>query len=171
AYARRAALFEALYSSGMRITEAVRLPASVLANNGKMFNIRGKGDKERMVPLGSRAVEAMRLWRSLAAEYGVVSPKWLFHSVRDGSKPTSRSAAFRDVRETAEMAGLARPDEVSPHVLRHAFATHLLSNGADLRAIQTLLGHEDIGTTEIYTHVDQRRSIDMVIRLHPLGAD
>lgn len=170
AYARRAALFEALYSSGMRITEAVRLPASVLANNGKMFNIRGKGDKERMVPLGSRAIEAMRLWRSLAAEYGVVSPKWLFHSVRDGTKPTSRSAAFRDVRETAEMAGLARPDEVSPHVLRHAFATHLLSNGADLRAIQTLLGHEDIGTTEIYTHVDQRRSIDMVMRLHPLGA-
>ena len=112
-----------------------------------------------------------RLWRSLAGELGVVSPKWLFHSVRDGSRPTSRSAAFRDVRETAEIAGLSRPQDVTPHVLRHAFATHLLSNGADLRAIQVLLGHADIATTEIYTHVDTGRASRMVLDLHPLAGD
>lgn len=168
-YARRAALFETLYSSGMRISEAVRLPASVLTGNGRMIAVKGKGDKERMVPLGKRAVEAMHLWRSMAKELGVASSRWLFHSVRDGAKPTNRSAAYRDIQETAVAAGLSRPSKVTPHVLRHAFATHLLANGADLRAIQTLLGHEKIGTTEIYTHVDMSRAEKMVLDLHPLS--
>lgn len=168
-YARRAALFETLYSSGMRISEAVKLTANVLTGNGRALIIKGKGDKERIVPLGHRAVEAMHRWRKMAKELGVASPKWLFHSVRDGSKPTNRSAAYRDIQETAVAAGLPRPQDVTPHVLRHAFATHLLANGADLRAIQTLLGHEKISTTEIYTHVDMSRAERMVLDLHPLS--
>lgn len=168
-YARRAALFETIYASGMRISEAVKLPASVLTGNGRMIVVKGKGDKERMVPLGGRAVEAMRLWRSMAKELGIASSRWLFHSVRSGEKPTNRSAAYRDVQEVAVAAGLSRPELVTPHVLRHAFATHLLANGADLRAIQIMLGHENLRTTEIYTHVETSKAEKMVHELHPLA--
>jgi integrase/recombinase XerD len=161
-YARRAALFETIYASGM-------LRASVLTGNGRMIIIKGKGEKERMVPLGSQAVEAMRLWRAMAKELGIASSRWLFHSVRSGEKPTNRSAAYRDIQEAAVAAGLSRPDLVTPHVLRHAFATHLLANGADLRAIQIMLGHESLKTTEIYTHVETSRAEKMVLELHPLS--
>lgn len=170
-YARRAALFETIYASGMRISEAVKLRASVLTGNGRMIIIKGKGEKERMVPLGNQAVDAMRIWRSMAKELGIASSRWLFHSVRSGEKPTNRSAAYRDIQEAAVAAGLSRPDLVTPHVLRHAFATHLLANGADLRAIQIMLGHESLKTTEIYTHVENSRAEKMVLELHPLSGN
>lgn len=169
--ARRAALFETLYASGMRVSEAIRLPANVLRRNERMLSIVGKGNKERLVPLHDAARESIWRWRTRAEAYGTVSPRWLFHSVRDGSKPLARQSAYEDIQAAAADAGLARPELVTPHVLRHAFATHLLSNGADLRAIQMLLGHADLGTTEIYTHVDLSRSHSMVLDLHPLASE
>lgn len=167
--ARRAALFETLYASGMRISEAVKLPANILTGNGRFLYVKGKGDKERMVPLGSKAVEALHRWREMAEELGTASPKWLFHSVRNGDTHTNRSAAYRDVQDTAFHAGLPHFKDITPHVLRHAFATHLLGNGADLRAIQVMLGHENLKTTEIYTHVNMSEAHIMVRELHPLS--
>ncbi|WP_392689417.1 tyrosine-type recombinase/integrase [Bradyrhizobium sp. RDI18] len=152
-YARRAALLETLYASGMRISEAVRLPAQAALTKFAHLLIRDRDDKERIVPLHKTALEAIGLWRRLANEYGTSSGTWLFHSVRDGKKHlTSRAAEF-EVKEAAIVAGLNRPDLVTPRVLRHAFATHMLANGADMRVVQTLLGHADLETTEIYTHV------------------
>lgn len=168
-YARRAALFETIYASGMRISEACRLPARAARTNSKLLLIKGKGDKERLVPLNETALTAILRWRRLAGEYGTDSGVWLFHAVRNGSKHLSPRAAELEIKEAAVAAGLNRPDRVTPHVLRHAFATHLLRNGADLRAIQTLLGHEDLGTTEIYTHVEMTRQQAMVVDLHPLN--
>ena len=170
-YARRAALFETLYASGMRISECVRLPARAARTNNRHLLIRGKGDKERIVPLNETAIEAILRWRKLAQAYGTDSGVWLFHSVRNGARHLSSRAAELEIKEAATAAGLSRAYLVTPHVLRHAFATHLLGNGADLRVIQTLLGHEDLGTTEIYTHVEMTRSKAMVIDLHPLNDD
>jgi len=168
-YARRAALFETLYASGMRISEAIALPASVVKPRVRALTIKGKGNKDRLVPLHDRAVEAIMNWRSLAKAHGTASEEWLFHSVRDGSRHLTRQAALKEIKAAAVAAGLRHPEKVSPHVLRHAFATHLLSNGADLRVIQELLGHSDIGTTEIYTHLDIGRTARMVHDLHPLN--
>jgi integrase/recombinase XerD len=170
-YARRAALLEALYASGMRISEACRLPARAAKTKVPFLIIKGKGDKERLVPLHAKALEAIARWRRLAQEYGTSSGTWLFHSVRDGDRHLTSRSAEREIKDAASMAGLARAHDVTPHLLRHAFATHLLNNGADLRSIQTLLGHENIGTTEIYTHVSTSRSRAMVIDLHPLNDD
>jgi len=167
--ARRAALFETLYATGLRVSEAVKLHANVLKRKEKMISVVGKGNKERLVPLHDAARNAIRLWRERVDKYGSASEKWLFHSVRDGTAPLSRQSVNKDILEAAAEAGIANPHRVTPHVLRHAFATHLLSNGADLRAIQMLLGHADLGTTEIYTHVDQSRAIAMVRDLHPLN--
>lgn len=167
--ARRAAVIEVLYASGMRVSEAVFLPGNALARNERYLLVSGKGGKERVVPLHARAVEATRLWRSRAAAYGVASSRWLFHSVRNGARPLTRQAVYKDIRQAAAEAGIEPSGRVTPHVLRHCFATHLLSNGADLRAIQMLLGHADLGTTEIYTHVDRDRAIRMVQDLHPLS--
>lgn len=168
-YARRVALLETLYASGMRVSEAVSLPARAARTKVAHLLIRGKGDKERIVPLNPKALEAILRWRRLSAEYGTNSGTWLFHSVRDGKKHLSSRAAEIEIKEAAIAAGLPRSDLVTPHVLRHAFATHLLANGADLRVIQTLLGHADLGTTEIYTHVELSRAKSMVIDLHPLN--
>ncbi|MGY3581555.1 integrase/recombinase XerD [Bradyrhizobium sp. USDA 4341] len=170
-HARRAALLETLYASGMRISEAVRLPARAARTKVQFLLIKGKGDKERLIPLNAKALEAIARWRQLAQEYGTSSGTWLFHSVRDGGRHLTSRSAEREIKEAAAAAGLARPDDVTPHVLRHAFATHLLNNGADLRSIQTMLGHEDISTTEIYTHVSTSRAMAMVIDLHPLNDD
>jgi integrase/recombinase XerD len=169
--ARRAALLETLYATGLRISEACRLPAAAARTKVKHLLIRGKGDKERLVPLNDKALEAIVLWRRLAKEYGTSSGTWLFHSVRDEGKHLSSRSAEREIKDAAIAAGLPRHDLVTPHVLRHAFATHLLSRGADLRVIQSLLGHEELGTTEIYTHVEISRSKAMVIDLHPLNDD
>lgn len=168
-YARRAALLETLYATGMRVTEAVTLRASAL-DRGCSFFIRGKGGKERLAHVHERALTAVRLWRDLAGAYGSASEEWLFHPVRSGKKPLTRHAALLDIKDAAARAGLS-PSLISPHKLRHAFATHLLSNGADLRSIQELLGHSDLASTEIYTHVNTSRSARMLADLHPLSAD
>jgi integrase/recombinase XerD len=145
-YARRAALLETLYASGMLISEAVRLPARAAQTNTKHLLIVGKGDKERIVPLHDKALIAISRWRRLADEYGMSSANWLFHSVRDGDKHLTTRSAAREIKEVALAAGLPRVDQITPHVLRHAFATHLLASGADLWAIQVFLGHRDLET-------------------------
>jgi integrase/recombinase XerD len=171
-YARRAALFETLYASGMRTSEALSLPSDAAPPGTRMLLVRGKGNKQRLVPLHDRAIEAIAQWQKLAAAYsgGAPSP-WLFHSVRNGTKALTRQAALLEIKEAAVAAGLASPERVSPHVLRHAFATHMHSGGTDLRVLQELLGHAGIETTQIYTHLDTSRLHQMVRDLHPLNQE
>jgi integrase/recombinase XerD len=158
---RRLALLELLYGSGLRASELVSLPRRAWSAERPFLIVRGKGDKERLVPVSDRARAALTRWVLRVPG----DSAWLFPA---GTKYLSRVRLFQIVRETAAAAGIA-PDRVSPHVLRHAFATHLLEGGADLRALQTLLGHADIATTEIYTHVDSRRLVELVNRRHPLA--
>ncbi len=158
---RNLALLELLYGSGMRATELVSLPRGVLRRGEPFLILRGKGGKERLVPISSRATEVVGRWLPSVPS---ASP-WLFPG---GKAHLSRVRLFQLVRFMAADAGIA-PDRVSPHVLRHAFATHLLSNGADLRVLQALLGHADIATTQIYTHVDSARLVELVNLRHPLA--
>lgn len=159
---RNLALLELLYGSGLRASELVTLPRRAVRENQPFLILRGKGEKERLVPVSSRALEAVRRWLEASPSD---SSAWLFPS---GRKHLSRVRLFQIVRAMAADAGIA-PDRVSPHVLRHAFATHLLAGGADLRALQTLLGHADIATTQIYTHVDSARLVELVNQRHPLA--
>ncbi len=154
-------LLELLYGSGLRASELVSLPRRAIAGASEYLIVRGKGDKERLVPLSQRAREAFDRWLPLIADGSL----WLFPS---GKAHVSRVRLFQMLRELAARAGVD-PAAVSPHVLRHAFATHLLEGGADLRALQLMLGHADIATTEIYTHVDSRRLVELVNRRHPLA--
>ena len=154
-------LLELLYGSGLRASELVSLPRRAVAGERQFLIVRGKGDKERLVPLSDRAREALDRWLPLLAD----GAPWLFPS---GKAHVSRVRLFQMLRELAGRAGVD-PAGVSPHVLRHAFATHLLEGGADLRALQMMLGHADIATTEIYTHVDSRRLVELVNRRHPLA--
>jgi len=170
-------LIEVVYATGLRVSELVTLPASAAERAAHMLIVRGKGDKERMVPLNDAAKEAMRDYLALlaaaspqAAGTGAGRPgksKWLFPSFGESGHLTRQHFA-RDLKALAAAAGLA-PERVSPHVLRHAFASHLLHNGADLRVVQTLLGHADISTTQIYTHVLEERLKSLVRDLHPLA--
>ncbi|PST18548.1 site-specific tyrosine recombinase XerD [Mesorhizobium plurifarium] len=165
---RMHALIELLYATGMRVSELVSLPASVLAQNGRFLIIRGKGNKERLIPLSQAAIRAMRAYGEALqqAADGADSP-WLFPSYgKTGHLP--RQVFARDLKSLAARAGI-RVAAISPHVLRHAFASHLLANGADLRAVQELLGHSDISTTQIYTHVLEERLHDLVQNHHPLA--
>ena len=157
---RNLALLELLYGSGLRASELVTLPRRAFRPGQPFLILRGKGDKERLVPVSSRAAEVVERWSAMVGE-----GPWLFPS-RSGH--ISRVRLFQIVREQAAAAGIA-PERVSPHVLRHAFATHLLAGGADLRALQTLLGHADIATTQIYTHVDSERLVQLVNERHPLA--
>jgi integrase/recombinase XerD len=158
---RLAALVELLYGSGMRATELVSLARNAVHPDRPFLILRGKGGKERLVPLSDRARAAVAAWR---AQVPAGNP-WLFPS---GAKHLSRVRLFQLIKDLAAEAGIP-PDRVSPHVLRHAFATHLLAGGADLRALQTMLGHADIATTEIYTHVDASRLVELVLTRHPLA--
>ncbi|WP_144037672.1 tyrosine recombinase [Sphingopyxis sp. KK2] len=155
-------LLELLYGSGLRASELVSLPRRAIAGERLYLIVRGKGDKERLVPLSERARDALDRWLPLLAD----GSAWLFPS---GKSHISRVRLFQMLRDLAGRAGID-PTAVSPHVLRHAFATHLLEGGADLRALQLMLGHADIATTEIYTHVDSRRLVELVNRRHPLAA-
>jgi integrase/recombinase XerD len=164
---RLACLLELLYATGLRVSELVALPASAARRDERMLIVRGKGDKERLVPLNEAAKRAMRDYLALREEAGLTSSKWLFPSFGESGHLTRQHFA-RDLKALAAAAGL-KPSQVSPHVLRHAFASHLLQNGADLRSVQTLLGHADISTTQIYTHVLEERLKSLVRDLHPLG--
>jgi len=166
--ARLYCLLELVYATGLRVSELVALPASAAARNTRMLIVRGKGDKERLVPLNDKAKRAMTDYRALMPQASA-DTKWLFPSFGE-SGHLSRQHFARELKELAEAAGL-RPNKVSPHVLRHAFASHLLHNGADLRIVQTLLGHTDISTTQIYTHVVEERLKSLVRDLHPLGEE
>jgi integrase/recombinase XerD len=182
--ARLNALLELVYATGLRVSELVSLPASAAERNARMLVVRGKGGKERLVPLNDAAKTAMAEYRTLLTarrsgdeeEPGskikkIPKPtppsKWLFPSFGDSGHLTRQHFA-RELKALAAGAKL-RAEQVSPHVLRHAFASHLLHNGADLRIVQTLLGHADISTTQIYTHVLEERLKSLVRDLHPLG--
>jgi integrase/recombinase XerD len=158
---RLRALFELLYGSGLRATELVSLPRGAIRTDRPYAVLRGKGDKERMVPVGSRALAAVEAWLPHVPE----GSRYLFPS---GAKHLSRVRLWQMVKAVGAAAGLD-PARLSPHVLRHAFATHLLEGGADLRALQTMLGHADIATTQIYTHVGTRHLVEMVNERHPLA--
>ncbi len=166
--ARLTCLIEVLYATGLRVSELVTLPASAAERQARMLIVRGKGGKERLVPLNEAAKQAMRDYLGLLAAAGPqAKSKWLFPSFGESGHLTRQHFA-RDLKALAAAAGL-RADQVSPHVLRHAFASHLLHNGADLRVVQTLLGHADISTTQIYTHVLEERLKSLVRDLHPLA--
>ena len=171
--ARLNCLLEVLYATGLRVSELVALPASAARRDQRMLMVRGKGNKERMVPLNEAARQAMRDYLTLCEEAAkpkkgaIKASKWLFPSFGESGHLTRQHFA-RDLKALASIAGL-KPKQVSPHVLRHAFASHLLQNGADLRSVQTLLGHADISTTQIYTHVLEERLKSLVRDLHPLG--
>ena len=158
---RNLALLELLYGSGLRATELVSLPRGALRVGQPFLILRGKGSKERLVPISARAEQAVVRWR----EHVPGGSLWLFPS---GKSHLSRIRLYQIVRIMAANAGIP-PERISPHVLRHAFATHLLSGGADLRVVQSLLGHADIATTQIYTHVDSARLIELVNSRHPLA--
>ncbi len=158
---RLAALFELLYGSGLRATELVALPRNAIRQGEGFAIVRGKGGRERLVPVSPPAIAAVARWLT----HVPVDSRHLFPS-RAGH--LTRARLFQLVREVAAAAGIP-PARVSPHVLRHAFATHMLENGADLRSLQTLLGHADISTTERYTHVATRHLVDLVEERHPLA--
>lgn len=157
---RLAALVELLYGSGLRATELVSLPRNAIAPDRPYLILRGKGGRERLVPISDRARAAVAAWRA----YVATDRAWLFPS---GKAHLSRVRLYQLMKALAAEAGIP-PDRVSPHVLRHAFATHLLEGGADLRALQSMLGHADIATTEIYTHIDSARLVTLVNERHPL---
>jgi integrase/recombinase XerD len=164
--ARLACLIEVLYATGLRVSELIALPISAAERNARMLTVRGKGNKERLVPLNEAAKKAMAEYLALlSSANGVRETKWLFPSFGRTGHLTRQHFA-RELKALAAAAGLR---QVSPHVLRHAFASHLLHNGADLRVVQTLLGHADISTTQIYTHVLEERLKSLVRDLHPLA--
>jgi integrase/recombinase XerD len=157
---RLSALVELLYGSGLRATELVSLPRNAISPDRPFLILCGKGGRERLVPISDRARAAVAEWAALVPKDSL----WLFPS---GKKHLSRVRLYQLLKELGAAAGIP-PERISPHVLRHAFATHLLEGGADLRALQLLLGHADIATTQIYTHVDSQRLIDLVNSRHPL---
>jgi integrase/recombinase XerD len=169
AAARLSCLIELLYATGLRVSELVALPKSAARAKEPLIAVRGKGDKERLVPISGPARAAMKAYRDLLDSHapGAAAGPWLFPADSDSGHLT-RQAFARDLKTIAAAAGIAAA-RVSPHVLRHAFASHLLQNGADLRVVQDLLGHADISTTQIYTHVLDERAKAMVRDLHPLN--
>jgi len=171
---RNTCLMELLYATGMRVTELVSLPVSAARGDPQMLLVMGKGSKERMVPLSPDAREALQVWlavrdtmEEIASAKGQPPSRFLFPS-RGKLGHLTRHWFYQLIKDLAVTAGVS-PAKVTPHTLRHAFATHLLANGADLRSIQTLLGHADVATTEIYTHVLDERLRELVTEHHPLA--
>ena len=164
---RLCCLVEMLYATGMRVSELVSLPRAVLAGDPRILTIKGKGGRERLVPLNKSAQAALAAYLDAVTAAGRISNRWLFPS-KSAEGHLTRQRFGQDLKQLAQEAGLD-PERVSPHVLRHAFASHLLDRGADLRAVQTLLGHADISTTEIYTHVLEERLKKLVFQHHPLA--
>ncbi|MEO8531696.1 MAG: site-specific tyrosine recombinase XerD [Deltaproteobacteria bacterium] len=173
---RNLCLIELLYATGMRVTELASLPVAAVRGDPRMILVKGKGNKERMVPLSEPARVAVQDWlkaRDLteteARKAGRAPSRYLFPS-ESGEGFLTRQSVFNLLKTLAVKAGIS-PAKVTPHKLRHAFATHLLAHGADLRSIQMLLGHADVATTEIYTHVLDQRLRDLVLQHHPLAQD
>lgn len=166
---RTACIVELLYASGLRISELVALPATAARANGEAIMVTGKGRRERLVPLSLPAKAAMAGWLAARKAAGLAASRWLFPADSESGTLT-RQQAGRDLKALAGAAGLD-PARLSPHVLRHAFASHLLAHGADLRVVQTLLGHADVATTQIYTHILDERLKAMVRDLHPLAEE
>ena len=164
--ARLNCLIEVVYATGLRVSELVALPASAARRDQRMLVVRGKGGKERLVPLNQAAKRSMDAYLKLLDEAREAQSKWLFPSFGEQGHLTRQHFA-RELKALAPACGIT-PARLSPHVLRHAFASHLLHNGADLRVVQTLLGHADISTTQIYTHVLEERLKALVRDLHPL---
>lgn len=158
------ALIEMLYATGLRVSELVSLPLMAVRSGQPYIYVRGKGDKERLVPMNGRAIRAVETYM---AALGQKDGKWLFPS-RGAKGHLTRHRFAQLLKQLGATAGIS-PDQISPHVLRHAFATHLLSHGADLRAVQKMLGHSDISTTQIYTHVLDERLKSLVQQKHPLS--
>lgn len=174
---RNGCLMELLYATGMRVTELVSLPVAAVRGDPRMILIRGKGGKERMVPQSPPARQALTAWlahRDASDEAARIArretPSKFLFPARGAEGHLTRQGFHGLLKDFAVAAGIS-PLAVTPHTLRHAFATHLLAGGADLRVIQTLLGHADIGTTEIYTHVLDQRLRDLVLEKHPLAGD
>ncbi len=171
---RNTCLVELLYATGMRVSELVSLPVAAARGDPRMLLVRGKGGKERLVPLSPPARMALAAWieardaaQAEGARKGAAPSPFLFPS-RSRAGHLTRHRFYLLIKEIAARAGIS-PAKVTPHTLRHAFATHLLANGADLRSIQTLLGHADLSTTEIYTHVLEQRLAELVLKHHPLA--
>jgi integrase/recombinase XerD len=169
ALARMTCLIELIYASGFRVSEVLSLPKSIARTKEPFVTVRGKGGKERLAPLSPPARAAMSAYRTVLSEASpaVAASPWLFPA-ESASGHLTRQAFARDLKVAAAAAGISAA-LVSPHVLRHAFASHLLQNGADLRVVQDLLGHADISTTQIYTHVLDERAKAMVRDLHPMN--
>lgn len=165
---RLVALVELLYATGLRVSELVELPLSALTRSGDVLVVTGKGGKERMVPLSEPAREAAEAYLDVRDAFLGKSPaSWLFPA-KSGRTHLSRVVFSKSLKELAVVAGID-PKRVSPHVLRHSFASHMLAHGADLRALQQMLGHADISTTQIYTHVLEERLKSLVAQAHPLA--
>jgi integrase/recombinase XerD len=163
---RAVALLQVLYAAGLRVSELLSLPLAAAAARGGVLIVRGKGNKERMVPLSPPALAALQVWLAARNRMSVPSP-WLFPSP-SGRKHLTRQRFTQILKRLAVDAGLD-PGRVSPHIVRHAFASHLLAHGADLRAVQEMLGHADVSTTQIYTHVLEERLSAAVRDHHPLA--
>ena len=165
---RLTCLMELLYATGMRVTELVGLPATAARGNPQMILVCGKGGKERMVPLSPGARSAIKLWLALRDQDETSSKSLFLFPSRGKDGHLTRIWFYQQIKKLADVAGVD-PNKVTPHSLRHAFATHLLAGGADLRSIQTLLGHANIATTEIYTHIQDKRLSELVLKHHPLA--
>ncbi len=165
---RMHAMIELLYATGLRVSELVALPVAVARRDERFFVVRGKGGKERMAPLSGKAREALKSWLGERdGDASMADAPWLFPAAsEEGYLP--RQVFARELKSLAARAGIPAA-RISPHVLRHAFASHLLQNGADLRVVQQLLGHSDISTTQIYTHVLEKRLVELVNQHHPLA--
>ena len=171
AQARRArllAMLETLYATGMRVSELIALPRRAAETDERFIIVRGKGAKERLVPLSNAAIVAMRAWLEKRDRLPAMRASAFLFTSSTASDHITRQAFARDLKALGVRSGLS-PSALSPHVLRHAFASHLLANGADLRSVQQLLGHADISTTQIYTHVLDERLRQLVEEHHPLA--
>lgn len=167
---RVAVMIELMYASGMRVSELVSLPISAVNYNKKLVTIFGKGSKERIVPLADRAIKTLENYQEMREKFVKKNTKnpWLFPSLHATDGHITRDAFYKDLKKLAAECGIY-PSRVTPHVLRHSFATHLLNNDAGLRSVQKMLGHENITTTEIYTHITGQKLMNTVNQKHPLA--